>query len=248
MSGDLRLLLQSQTLTTDPDGRQGWRVRQTPVTWPVARTALLLCDVWDRHWCQGAVVRLEAMIPRLQATVDAARERGVQVIHAPSDTMACYADSPARRRVLQVPAVAPPPDLAHDDPPLPIDDRDGGADTGETCPRRTWTRQHPGIGIDADRDAITDQGREAYALLAQQGRDRLLIAGVHTNMCVLNRTFAIKQMVRWGLQVALIRDLTDAMYNPACAPYVSHDEGTRLVVAYIEKHWCPSVDSGQLRF
>ncbi len=54
-------------------------------------------------------------------------------------------------------------------------------------------------------------------------------------MCVLHRTFAIKQMVRWGVEVALIRDLTDAMYNPAMAPYVSHDEGTRLVVEFIEK-------------
>ncbi len=248
MSGDLRLVLQSQTLTIGPDGRQGWHVRQTPVTWPAAGTALLLCDVWDSHWCQGAVMRLDGMVPRLQATVAAARQRGVQVIHAPSDTMDFYAGAPARRRVLQVPAVTPPPELAHPDPPLPIDDGDGGADTGETSARRTWTRQHPGIGIDDDLDAIADQGREVYSLLAQQGRNRLLIAGVHTNMCVLNRSFAIKQMVRWGLQVALVRDLTDAMYSPTRAPYVSHDEGTRLVVSYIEKHWCPSVDSNQLLF
>jgi hypothetical protein len=70
--------------------------------------------------------------------------------------------------------------------------------------------------------------------------------GVHTNMCVLNRSFAIKQMVRWGIDVILVRDLTDAMYNPALSPYVSHDEGTRLVVAYIEKLWCPTIHSRDL--
>ena len=70
--------------------------------------------------------------------------------------------------------------------------------------------------------------------------------GVHTNMCVLHRTFAIKQMVRWGVDMALIRDLTDAMYNPAMAPYVSHAEGTRLVVEFIEKFWCASVQSGDM--
>ncbi|MBE0697009.1 MAG: hypothetical protein IH586_08800 [Anaerolineaceae bacterium] len=43
------------------------------------------------------------------------------------------------------------------------------------------------------------------------------------------------------MPVALVRDLTDAMYNPAQAPYVSHDEGTRLVIEYIEKFWCPTV-------
>jgi hypothetical protein len=70
--------------------------------------------------------------------------------------------------------------------------------------------------------------------------------GVHTNMCVLNRPFAIKQLVRWGVPVALVRDLTDAMYNPARAPYVSHAAGTELVIGYIERFWCPSVTSQDL--
>jgi hypothetical protein len=65
-------------------------------------------------------------------------------------------------------------------------------------------------------------------------------------MCVLGRSFAIRQMTRWGLRVALIRDLTDAMYNPAMSPFVTHDEGTQLVVQHIEKYWCPTVLSGDL--
>jgi hypothetical protein len=74
----------------------------------------------------------------------------------------------------------------------------------------------------------------------------VLIMGVHTGMCILNRTFSIKQMVRWGMPIALIRDLTDALYNPSKPPYVSHEEGTRLVVEYIEKFWCPTVSSEEL--
>lgn len=70
--------------------------------------------------------------------------------------------------------------------------------------------------------------------------------GVHTNMCVLNRPFAIKQMARWGVDVMLVRDLTDTMYNPARPPYVSHEEGTRLVVEFIEKFWCPTIASADL--
>jgi hypothetical protein len=66
---------------------------------------------------------------------------------------------------------------------------------------------------------------------------------VHANRCILNRTFSIKPMVPWGVVIALVRDLTDAMYNPARAPYVSHEEGTRLVVGYLEKFWCPTVTS-----
>ena len=65
-------------------------------------------------------------------------------------------------------------------------------------------------------------------------------------MCILHRSFAIKQMVRWGVEIAWLRDLTDAMYNPARPPYVSHDEGTALVIGYIEKHWCPTCTSADI--
>lgn len=71
----------------------------------------------------------------------------------------------------------------------------------------------------------------------------MLILGVHTNMCILNRSFAIKQMVRWGQPIALVRDMTDAMYNPANPPYISHAQGTGLVIGYIERFWCPTVSS-----
>jgi isocitrate/isopropylmalate dehydrogenase len=70
--------------------------------------------------------------------------------------------------------------------------------------------------------------------------------GVHTNCCILHRTFGIKQMVKWGVDMTLVRDLTDGIYSPATPPYVSHDEGTSLVVGYIEKFWCPTVLSDQL--
>jgi len=181
----------------------------------------------------------------MNEVVKAARAKGVHIIHAPSDTMGFYADAPARQRMLGVPAVEPPPSIEHADPPLPIDDSDKGSDTGETEPHRAWSRQHPGIEVE-DVDTISDDGRQVYSYLRLQGIEHLLIMGVHTNMCVLNRSFGIKQMVRWGVDVMLVRDLTDTMYNPAMSPYVSHAEGTRLVVEYIEKFWCPTVHSQDL--
>ena len=70
--------------------------------------------------------------------------------------------------------------------------------------------------------------------------------GVHTNMCILNRTFAIKQMTRWGIPSLLVRDMTDSMYDPRDRPFVSHDQGTGLVIGYIEENWAPSVSSKDL--
>jgi hypothetical protein len=65
-------------------------------------------------------------------------------------------------------------------------------------------------------------------------------------MCVLKRSFAIRQMTKWGIRCILIRDLTDSMYNPARRPFVSHDEGTQLVIEHIEKYWAPTVSSDDL--
>lgn len=65
-------------------------------------------------------------------------------------------------------------------------------------------------------------------------------------MCVLNRPFAIKQMVRLGRNVALVRDLTDTMYDSARKPYVDHFTGTDLVCWYIEKYWCSTITSDQI--
>ena len=242
----LHLVLRTQILGQDENGHIVWTVATTQPVWLTAETAVLICDVWDRHWSRGAMERVDGMAPRMNQVIQAARDRGVQIIHAPSDTMGFYAGTPARQRILNAPLVDVPSSLDHPDPPSPIDDSDGGSDTGEKPWYQAWSRQHPAIQIDQDRDGISDDGREIYSFFQQQGIKHLLLMGVHTNMCVLNRSFGIKQMVGWGVDVALARDLTDAMYNPAMPPYVSHEEGTRLVVGYIEKFWCPTISSREL--
>lgn len=239
------LTLRSQSLVNE-SGHDVWSVTENRETWQPERTALLLCDVWDSHWSRGAVVRLEKMVSRMNDVTSAVRAQGGLIVHAPSNTLEFYADSPARERVLATPTFTPPEPLAHDDPPLPIDASDGGSDTGEEDSYKAWTRQHPAIDMDEAKDVISDDGEEVYNIYADRGIDRMLILGVHTNMCVLHRTFGIKAMVRWGVRVALIRDLTDTMYNPARSPYVTHAAGTDLVVNFIEKFWCPTVDSAQI--
>lgn len=240
---ELQLTLRTRIETCK--GSDLWDEVTLEKSFPVGAVAILLCDLWDDHWCKGAARRVNEMVPRVEATIAAARRNGVQIIHAPSGTMDFYADSPCRRRILDVPTVEPPIPLDRPDPPLPIDDSDGGCDSGESVARRAWTRQHPGITL-ADPDVVSDQGREVYSFLRAKGIQTLIVMGVHTNMCVLRRSFAIKQMTRWGVQCLLVRDLTDAMYNPVRAPYVSHAAGTGMVIEHIEKYWCPTVLSGDL--
>jgi len=243
---ELRLALRRHVLAQDEGGHAVWREVLECETVSADRVAIIICDMWDRHWSRGAAERVDAMAPRMDRVVRATREIGVHIVHAPSDTLDFYADTPARARAQAAPVVAPSTELAIEAPPLPIDDSDEGSDTGETETVWVWTRQHPAIEIDHDVDAITDSGREVYNLLQLWQSERVLLMGVHTNMCILNRSFGIKQMVRWGVPIALVKDLTDTMYNPARSPYVDHNEGTRLVIGYIERFWCPTILSNDL--
>ena len=65
--------------------------------------------------------------------------------------------------------------------------------------------------------------------------------GVHTNMCVIGRSFGLRAMKRMGFNVVLMRDMTDLMYNHEMPPYVNHFSGLDLMVEYIEAYVCPSV-------
>ena len=62
-------------------------------------------------------------------------------------------------------------------------------------------------------------------------------------MCVLGRPVAIRQLVKLGKQVVLVRDMTDTMYNHRMRPFVDHFAGTELVVEHVEKYWCPTIES-----
>ncbi len=245
-SGALTFSFRNQTLEQNEHGYNVWCVHEASRELDPARTALVLCDVWDKHWARGANERLAKLLPRMNEVAAAARDKGMLIVHAPSDTMEFYKDNPARQRVLDAPKAEPPKSLPHDDPPQPIDASDEGCDTPPDESYPAWSRQHPAIEIDEERDVISDNGAELVGLYRDRGITDILIMGVHTNMCVLGRSFAIKQMVRWGFNVALIRDLTDTMYNPGKPPYVSHDEGTRLVVEYIERFWCPTILSDDI--
>lgn len=221
------------------------------VEWNPEETAVIVCDMWDDHWCSSAAARVAEMAPRMNQFLAALRRRGVLVVHAPSGTMDHYRDWPQRRRTLEAPAAALDPPARgwckldpQREAPLPIDDRAGGCDTPGLEQRRAWRKQIDALEI-APEDAIGD-GVDVLNLLAQRGIGNVMLVGVHTNMCVLGRPFGIRQLVYQGKRVVLVRDLTDAMYDPAAEPKISHFGGTARVVAHIERYWCPTIESNDV--
>jgi nicotinamidase-related amidase len=242
-----------QTRTVERDGKLF--TEKVPVTTAhdtkreldPTKTAIVICDMWDDHWCKSAAERCDALAKRAAPVVIAARRAGMTIVHCPSDTMDFYKDSPARQRAKDVKKVDPPKMKVIDAPALPIDDSDGGCDDAEAPKfRKAWTRQHKAIEVDEERDFVSDSGPEVYSILQSKGIKAVIVMGVHTNMCVLNRGFAIKQLTKWGVDCLLVRDLTDAMYNPKAKPFVKHEVGTLMVIQHIEQYWCPTIESKDL--
>lgn len=237
-----------------------YKVIEKTVEWDPQRTAVVVIDMWDNHWCKGAAARVAELAGPMNEVIDAARKRGAFIVHGPSTCVDFYADTPQRKRAIDAPFAKTPVPLSDmprwgtawcwPDPKyeavLPIDDSDMGCDCAEKCAiRDPWTRQISTIDI-ADGDAITDSGQELYNLLAERKIDNVLVMGVHLNMCVLGRPFAIRQLTYLDKNVILVRDMTDTMYNSQRPPGVDHFIGTDLVVEHVEKYWCPTILSTDL--
>lgn len=228
--------------------------------WDLKKTALIICDMWDHHWCKSAERRVGELVGPMNAMIKGVRQRGGFIIHAPSSVVDFYKDTPQRQRAIDAPFVKTPIRLS-DSPRwgtawcwtdgaregvLPIDDSDMGCDCEVKCPiEPPWTRQNEGIELFPE-DALTDNGQETWNLLSARGIDHVILCGVHLNMCVLGRPFGIRQMTKLGKRVVLVRDMTDTMYNPERPPGISHFEATRKMVEHVEKFWCPSIASSDL--
>jgi nicotinamidase-related amidase/type 1 glutamine amidotransferase len=265
-SEDITLSLRYQQETSEGSGRYHRLIREE--AWRPDETAIIVCDVWDSHHCLNAVRRVGELGPRLNQLLQDARQRGMLIIHAPSDCMDAYNDHPARKRAIDCPPVASfPKDIqlwcssipAEERGTYPIDQSDGGEDDDLAehakwqaelqamgrNPKAPWKKQSDLITIDAQRDFISDRGDEVWSILEHHGIRNVVLTGVHTNMCVLGRPFGLRQMARNGKNVVLMRDMTDTMYNPQRWPYVSHFTGTDLIVSHIERYVCPTISSDQ---
>jgi len=244
------------------------RMVETPAAWAPEKTALIVCDMWDLHHCLNAVRRAGEMAPRMDQLLRVARDRGAVIIHAPSGCMDAYKDHPARRHATETPrARSFPGEIAswcyqipsEERGVYPIDQSDGGEDDDPAehkrwaeelaskgrNPRAPWKSQMDALGIEA-KDYISDGGEEIWSILEARGVENVVLMGVHLNMCVLGRPFGLRRMARAGKNVALVRDLTDTMYNPGAAPHLSHFAGTDLMVEHVEKFVSPSITSDQI--
>ena len=245
--------LRARSRSADPSGNV--RISERVLRWEVAQTAIIICDMWDTHTCNLSAQRVAAMAPRMNHVITASRSLGVMIIHAPSDTMKYYEGTPQRLRMQRAPVASSPtpiltrcPRDSAEERSFPIDDTAGGCDDPilkDWTGPYPWKREHPALDV-VGFDGVSDNGQEIYNFCKQEGIDNVALMGVHTNICILNRSFGVRQMTQLGFQVVLVRDLTDSMYDPRTRPFVSHARGTELVIEHIESRWCPSIMSEDL--
>jgi nicotinamidase-related amidase len=237
--------------------------------------ALILIDVWDKHWCSGMEKRGEILAKKINQLLPAVRANGVRVVHAPSECAGFYQDNDRRNAFLNAPVRRDSPGsgsisaLPTDDkvpaitwngshpapdgfvPPLKQDGCDG-TNTGHH-----WSREHPFVGIvDPDIVAFENESYRIVSFLRGRNIKYLVYSGAATNECVLyTRNTSIYYMKKLiaaatgaGVQCYLARDLTDTMYvPPADRPFESHDSGTAGTVHYIESSLAvPSILSADL--
>ena len=248
-----KLVLTFRSRAESSEGSGKFVVVYKQLEWKPSQTAIIVCDMWDQHWCKGATQRVAELAPRMNDVLAKAYEKGVFIIHAPSETMEYYKNHPARKRAIDaLQAANLPTDIGkwcnwinekEQSAGYPIDHSDGGCDCEPKCKEgKAWQKQIEAIQI-RDKDAISDSGVEIWNLLEQRGIKNVIIMGVHTNMCVLGRPFGLRNLARFGKNVVLMRDMTDTMYNSRASPFVSHFTGTDLVVEHIEKFVCPTITS-----
>lgn len=263
----LRLTLRSRIESPGLGGAS--RVIEETETWQSGQTAIIVCDMWDLHHCLNATRRVGELAPRMNQVLASARDRGVTIIHAPSSCMDAYKEHPARHRAQAAPKSTHLPNQigewcrkipAEERASYPVDQNNGGEDDDPAeharwaarlaemgrNPRAPWKSQTAALTINPDVDYISDNGEEIWSILEQRGISNVILMGVHLNMCVLGRPFGLRQMARNGKHVALMRDMTDTMYDPTQAPYVSHYSGTDRVIEHVERFVCPSITSDQI--
>ncbi|MDR1497441.1 MAG: isochorismatase family protein [Puniceicoccales bacterium] len=225
-------------------------VRNRVEQWVPSETAIVICDMWNKHWCKHATARVGELAPALNEVITIAREKGISIVHAPSETLGFYKDHPARKKAEKY-QVRARDRWAHQLPTergakWPVDaGRNGG------CPEckqgRAWSRQIDTITI-KDEDIVSDNGHEIRGYFKEKGIKNVILTGVHTNMCVIGRPFGLRAMKSSGFNVVLLRDMTDLMYNnviskPIESPKVTHFSGLDLMVEYIETYVTPSIVS-----
>ncbi|MFO0890664.1 MAG: NPCBM/NEW2 domain-containing protein [Isosphaeraceae bacterium] len=220
-------------------GEDGKPVRWTTKLDP-RHVGVVVVDMWNYHWCKTAMMRVGALVPRMNGALDAARRLGMTIMLCPSDVVDNYVGRPQRERIFAMPRYPLPPLEKVECPPA--QDPGGCACGPERCVvNYGWDGMHPDLKIGPD-DLMPDSLEDVYSLCKERRLTHLIYMGVHTQVCLLGKPMGLRNLKSAGLSCILARDLTDA--HPGYDPerQFTPDLNTSQVVAHFERYLAPSVN------
>lgn len=214
---------------------------------PLSKTALVLVDVWQRHYIKDTEARGEEIINKnLIPLMAACRKAGLQIIHAPSAPVAMQ--HPNWVKLVNKTEMNPQRDSW---PPAPFRSKSGIYESYKRPiePREAEKQSlpplyfHPKAGP-IDKEPVVANGEELHRYCKQQGILFLLYAGFNTNACILSRDYGTLQMSNRGYEVILVRDCTTGMESRYTQASLSQTTGAILLLEMFGQY---SIDSNEVK-
>lgn len=198
---------------------------------PLAQTALVLIDVWQRHYLKDTEERSEKIIDeKLVPLIAACRKAGMEVIHTPSAPTAHK-----HPNWINLIKKTEKKSTADEWPPAQFKSLSGEF-VAYRRPVEVREKErlslpelsiHPKVAP-TPQEAIIATGEELHAYCKQKGILFLFFAGFNTNACVLRNDYATIKMSEKGYQVLVVRDCTTGMETRDTQATMSQTEGAIL--------------------
>jgi nicotinamidase-related amidase len=211
---------------------------------PVEQTALVLVDVWQRHYLKDTEARSEVIITnKLVPLMNACRKAGLTVIHAPSPVV-------AKKLTNWVKLAGGETQGRSDWPPSEFLNLRGQFESfrrpvepREAELQKIAQHQIHSKALPLENEPVVATGEELHLYCKQKGILFLLFAGFNTNACILSRDYGTMQMKSRGYQTILVRDCTTGMENKETQPTLAQTNGTILMLEMFGHY---SVESGEI--
>jgi nicotinamidase-related amidase len=195
-----------------PCDEQNFQFVEKTLSIPAEQAALVLVDVWSTHYIDSWLNRAtEITQQKIVPMLEAARNAGVTVIHAPSPRVV-ESHHPENMPPAQEPSPAPPQKW----PPADFRGlyrqnefgRNPEPRLNEAHARYVTELKISDLSKPLPNEPIIADGEQLHQTLSDRKILHVFYAGFATNWCVINRDYGLIATSHKGYNVVLLRDAT----------------------------------------
>lgn len=206
------------------------------------KSAIIICDVWDKHWDLGAEKRMNVLAQKINDFIKIATALGMTIIHSPHDTDTYYSNHPCfipERYIDPSIDIIDPLSIWNvyhriESPIKPVSKQ------YET--KLVWTMQNSAIEIN-DSDYISTDSYRIFGLLKSLNVENIFYVGCHLNACIMWRPLGVIQAKHLYYNVFFIEELIDILYDVTNVPYINHEQALVVIKDFIRSFFTDSVST-----